>query len=69
MVQSYGGTDDAEQEHTIDTHDGESRALLGDDAAPKKIPVDGTANLSSGISNLANTIIGSGTYAFILFGF
>ena len=62
MVQTYGvasaGKFDARLNGDVD----EARALLGSDSTgslPKK--KDGNATLVSSISNLLNTIIGSGT--------
>ena len=69
MVQTYGVA-----ENRTDTHEhvqeepqgGESSALLGGDATPKQSrgKRDGAGSLVSSVSNLANTIIGSGTFPF-----
>lgn len=63
VVRRYGSSEDNEQEHTDGTdgpHVGESSALLGVDAAPKPEQRDGTGSMVGSVSNLANTIIGSG---------
>jgi amino acid permease len=44
----------------------ESSALLGDNATPPKLPKEGHATVFSSVSNLANTIIGSGMLSFSL---
>ncbi|KAI0766633.1 transmembrane amino acid transporter protein-domain-containing protein [Trametes elegans] len=77
MVQLYG----AAQGHSGQEHDdnggavgvdveprasGEQDALLGGEASARKPKRDGHATLSSCISNLANTIIGSGMLTFPL---
>ena len=66
MVQAYGSVnDDRSDARGIDevTGNDESNALLGDNATPKKPQRDGVAGLTSSVGNLANTIIGSGTFA------
>lgn len=45
----------------VETND-EASALLGNDAAPKPIILEGRATILSCVSNLANTIIGSGAF-------
>jgi len=63
MVQSYGSTPTAGEDIDNAAHgdivQGEDSALLGVHATPKK-EREGTASMTSSISNLANTIIGSG---------
>jgi len=69
MVQTYG----VAREHSAETDEhgivDESRALLGGGNSGrvpgKKLP-DGHASLTSCISNLSNTIIGSGAYIVFL---
>jgi hypothetical protein len=62
MVQTYGVVPETSLEPSIDTD--EARALLADPNAPSKRDrhADGHATLTSSISNLLNTIIGSGAY-------
>jgi hypothetical protein len=64
MVQTYGVVPETSVmvEPSIDTD--EARALLADPNAPSKRDrhTDGHATLTSCISNLLNTIIGSGAY-------
>lgn len=63
MVQTYGVVPEtAVEPNIIDTD--EARALLADPNAPSKRNrhTDGHATLTSCISNLLNTIIGSGAY-------
>ena len=62
MVQTYGVAPETSVEPSIDTD--EARALLADPNAPSKRDrhTDGHATVISCISNLLNTIIGSGTY-------
>ena len=62
MVQTYGVIPETSVEPSLDTD--EARALLADPNAPSKRDrdTDGHATLTSCISNLSNTIIGSGTY-------
>lgn len=62
MVQTYGVVPETSVEPSIETD--EARALLADPNAPSKRDrhTDGHATLTSGISNLLNTIIGSGAY-------
>ena len=45
-----------------DIHGGESSALLGEDSRGTVVKADGHAAMSGSIGNLANTIIGSGTF-------
>ncbi|TDL23915.1 hypothetical protein BD410DRAFT_786588 [Rickenella mellea] len=69
MVQTYGVASPSaasDHGHRIETRSGESSALLGEDATPKKVLRDGHANIVSSVSNLANTIIGSGMLTFPL---
>ena len=65
MVQTYGVVDTPSsrggQESLLHSAVGESDALLGADATPRKPLKDGHATLQSSVGNLANTIIGSGT--------
>ena len=60
MVQTYGVVPETSAEPSQDTD--EARALLADPNAPSKIDrhTDGHATITSCISNLLNTIIGSG---------
>jgi hypothetical protein len=65
MVQTYGVAPDNDSEPTptnyISATDGESSALLGGDASIKRTgKADGHASIVSCVSNLSNTIIGSG---------
>lgn len=62
MVQTYGVAPPNDAEPTQDTTaEGEGSALLGGDATPKRaVKRDGHATIISCVSNLANTIIGSG---------
>lgn len=64
MVQLYGAAQShADQEDGVDVEpraSHEEDALLGPDATTRRATKDGHATLSSSISNLANTIIGSG---------
>lgn len=63
MIQTYGV---AQEDETLDpthhvTGEGEGSALLGDAATVKgSVKRDGNATVISCVSNLANTIIGSG---------
>ncbi|TCD67972.1 hypothetical protein EIP91_011773 [Steccherinum ochraceum] len=71
MVQTYGATESPSSRGTlVDPHTpgvlGESDALLGEDATPKKPLREGHATLQSSVGNLANTIIGSGMLTFPL---
>lgn len=59
MVQTYGVAPVNDTEPT-DQAGGEGSALLGGDATAKKAGRDGHATIVSCVSNLANTIIGSG---------
>lgn len=59
MVQTYGVAPVNDSEPT-DQAGSEDSALLGGDATAKKVGRDGNATMISCISNLANTIIGSG---------
>lgn len=65
-VATYGVAADRggdRSEAVDDVPGGESSALLGEDAAPRGLTkADGHAALTGSIGNLANTIIGSGTY-------
>lgn len=65
MLPSYTGT---RQKHYDEHGDsaGESSALLGGTATPAKEELEGHASLTSCISNLSNTIIGSGMLTFPL---
>ena len=67
MVQTYG----VANEHGDSTHhapgDEESSALLGGDSTVKRGKLEGHATIVSSVSNLANTIIGSGTRDSLLF--
>lgn len=62
MVQTYGvapGNDAGPANHV--PGEGEDSALLGGDSAPKlQGKADGHASIVSCVSNLSNTIIGSG---------
>lgn len=65
MVQTYGVVPENDSEpiptNYIDAAEGESSALLGGDASIKrKDKADGHASIVSSVSNLSNTIIGSG---------
>lgn len=64
MVQLYGAAQGhAEHGESVDVEPRASReedALLGTEATARKPKREGHATLSSSISNLANTIIGSG---------
>ena len=65
MVQTYGVAADNDSEPTTPTNyasaEGESSALLGSDASIKRTgKPDGHASIVSCVSNLSNTIIGSG---------
>jgi hypothetical protein len=65
MVQTYGVAPDNDNEpmptNYIGATEGESSALLGGDASIKrKDKADGHASIISSVSNLSNTIIGSG---------
>ncbi|KIM90493.1 hypothetical protein PILCRDRAFT_185179 [Piloderma croceum F 1598] len=71
MVQTYGVAPDNDSEpiptNYIDATEGESSALLGGDASIKrKDKADGHASIVSSVSNLSNTIIGSGMLTFPL---
>jgi hypothetical protein len=72
MVQTYGVAPDNDNEPTptnfVSSGEGESSALLGGDASIKRTDkADGHASIISSISNLSNTIIGSGeTLTFML---
>jgi hypothetical protein len=59
MVHTYGVAPESGIEPTH--NDGEASALLGGDATVKRTGRDGHASLTSSVSNLSNTIIGSGT--------
>jgi hypothetical protein len=63
MVQSYGTPGQASKYTEADDSVtvGEGSALLAGDSTAKGQVVEGHASLTSCISNLANTIIGSGT--------
>lgn len=67
MVQTYGVARENNAE-PVNGHDGdESRALLGGAGAGQAGKPDGRATLASCISNLSNTIMGTGTYFSIPF--
>ncbi|KAH7927298.1 vacuolar amino acid transporter 5 [Leucogyrophana mollusca] len=68
MVQTYGvaGSTDVEPAYDHTTGDSEGSALLGSDAIIKPPPREGPATIVSSVSNLANTIIGSGMLTFPL---
>lgn len=62
MVQPYGTVDTAVRRiHSVHrgVEDGEGSTLLGGEAASK--PRQGHASMISSVSNLSNTIIGTGT--------
>lgn len=65
-VATYGVAPDREgdgSEARDEEHRGENSALLGEDAVPTGLSKpDGHAALPGSIGNLANTIIGSGTF-------
>jgi hypothetical protein len=58
MVHTYGIAPESRVEPAHD--DGEASALLGQNATVKRSAKDGHATLTSCVSNLSNTIIGSG---------
>jgi hypothetical protein len=65
MVQTYGVAQDNDSVPTptnyVDDMDGEGSALLGGDSSLKRTDkADGHASIVSCVSNLSNTIIGSG---------
>lgn len=61
MVQSYGSLGDITKYSEVDDPNvGEGSALIADDATKRPV-IEAQASLASCISNLANTIIGSGT--------
>ena len=67
MVQTYGVAKDPDGSHERvhdESYGGEDSALLGDRASQRPIPQkrEGVASLVSSTGNLANTIIGSGTF-------
>jgi hypothetical protein len=69
MVQTYGVAPDEDSQPTptnyIDAMEGESSALLGGNASVKRVnEADGRASIVSCVSNLSNTIIGSGESCF-----
>ncbi|THH32498.1 hypothetical protein EUX98_g1671 [Antrodiella citrinella] len=71
MVQSYGGVESPGRsadptDSLIPGAAGENDALLGSDATAKKLLREGHATVLSSVSNLANTIIGSGMLTFPL---
>ena len=69
IVKRYGSSEDHGVEHTDGRDEpnvGESSALLGQDASPKPELRDGEGGMVGGISNLANTIIGSGMFHAII---
>jgi len=70
MVQPYGAAASHEGEYEgSDVREGESSALLGGnrDSTVKRVGLpDGHASVTSSISNLANTIIGSGEFHCLL---
>ena len=69
-AQRYGTTQAHGEEYTTNGRDdlnaGESSALLGTDAAPKPVTEgrDGHGKMVGSVSNLTNTIIGSGACLF-----
>jgi hypothetical protein len=68
MVQTYGIAPDNDSDRTptnyVSAGEGESSALLGGDASIKRNDkADGHASIVSCVSNLSNTIIGSGESA------
>lgn len=68
MVQTYGVAPDEDSQPTptnyTDAMEGESSALLGGNASAKGVnKADGHASIVSCVSNLSNTIIGSGKSA------
>lgn len=60
MVQTYGVASENAYDPAPASGSSEASALLGEGATPKKEKRDGVAGLTSGVGNLANTIIGSG---------
>jgi hypothetical protein len=66
MVQTYGITRDDGGEPRNDVEDGEATSLLRGNAR-ETVRKDGHATITSCVSNLSNTIIGSGRCIFILF--
>lgn len=60
MTQTYGVASERSPEPSTAGFGEESRALLGNDTAPVRQRAEGHANIISSVSNLANTIIGSG---------
>jgi hypothetical protein len=70
MVQTYGVVrfNTGDQANHV-PGDREESALLGGDATVKRVgPPDGHASIVSCVSNLANTIIGSGKCLSVYFG-
>jgi len=64
MVQTYGVAPESAADPLRALDADEGQALLGASSAPVNAKADGRASLTSCISNLANTIIGSGTCQF-----
>ncbi|KAG6381647.1 hypothetical protein JVT61DRAFT_246 [Boletus reticuloceps] len=66
MVLLYGaiGTGVPHDEHRGGEESNEDSALLGNEAVAK--PREGHASIISSVSNLSNTIIGSGMSAFLV---
>lgn len=62
MTQTYGIARDTDGDNDTHADDGEASALLGGEASGgrKAAKVDGHASIISCVSNLSNTIIGSG---------
>jgi len=64
MVQTYGVAPESAADPLRALDADEGQALLGGSSAPVNAKIEGRASLVSCISNLANTIIGSGTCQF-----
>jgi hypothetical protein len=60
MTQTYGIASERSPDPASAGLGEESRALLGPESVPVKQRAEGHANIVSSVSNLANTIIGSG---------
>lgn len=70
MVNTYGATATSSSAEAVDDEDtNEHTAFLGDNrditTTRKEDKADGHASITSSISNLANTIIGSGARRFV----
>jgi hypothetical protein len=65
MVQTYGIIPATEAAEPGTSHGGEQAALLGGESPKRQVKRDGHASLISCTSNLANTIIGSGTFKIV----